>query len=103
MPFAEIARFLVRGLKARFRDQKCEFDVIRRHVGPGDLVCDVGANKGSFVWWLSRWCRDGRVIAFEPQPAFAARLAAVCRSLLPLRVGQNPMRNDFLTTPGWND
>jgi len=81
MPFAEIARFLVRGLKARFRDQKCEFDVIRRHVGPGDLVCDVGANKGSFVWWLSRWCRDGRVIAFEPQPAFAARLAAVCRSL----------------------
>ncbi len=81
MPVNEIARFLLRGLKARFRDQKCEFDVIRRHVRPGDIVCDIGANKGSFVLWLSRWCRGGRVIAFEPQPLFAARLAAVCRAL----------------------
>ena len=81
MPFSEIARFLLRGLKARFRDQTCEFDVIRRHVRPGDIVCDIGANKGSFVFWLSRWCHGGRVIAFEPQPQFAARLAAVCRSL----------------------
>lgn len=81
MPFTEIARFLVRGLKARFRDQRCEFDIIRRHVRPGDIVCDIGANKGSFVFWLSRWCRGGRVIAFEPQPHFAARLAAVCRAL----------------------
>ncbi len=81
MPVNEIARFLLRGLKARFRDQKCEFDVIRRHVRPGDIVCDIGANKGSFVLWLSRWCGGGRVIAFEPQPLFAARLAAVCRAL----------------------
>ncbi len=81
MPVTEIARFLVRGLKARFRDQKCEFDVIRRHVRPGDIVCDIGANKGSFVLWLSRWCRGGRVVAFEPQPLFAARLGAVCRAL----------------------
>src|SRR5215213_603329 len=81
MPFSEMARFLIRGLKARFRDQRCEFAVIRRHVGPGDIVCDIGANKGSFVWWLSRWCRGGRVIAFEPQPQFAGMLAAVCRAL----------------------
>jgi FkbM family methyltransferase len=77
----EIARFLVRGLKARFRDQTCEFDVIRRHVRPGDIVCDIGANKGSFVYWLSRWCGDGRVVAFEPQPDLAQRLADVCRAL----------------------
>lgn len=81
MSFVEIARFVVRGLKARFRDQKCEFEIIRRHVRPGDIVCDIGANKGGFVWWLSRWCRDGRVVAFEPQPQFAERLAAVCRAL----------------------
>ena len=81
MPVTEVARFLVRGLKARFRDQKCEFDVIRRHVRPGDIACDIGANKGSFVLWLSRWCRGGRVVAFEPQPLFAARLGAVCRAL----------------------
>src|SRR6187455_2999254 len=81
MLFIEIARFVVRGLKARFRDQKSEFDIIRRHLRPGDIVCDIGANKGSFVLFLSRWCRGGRVVASEPQPAFAARLAAVCRAM----------------------
>jgi FkbM family methyltransferase len=81
MPFTEIARFLARGLKARFRDQTAEFDIIRRHVRPGDIVCDIGANKGSFVYWLSRWCGNGRVVAFEPQPQFAQRLDAVCRAL----------------------
>ncbi len=81
MPFTEIARFLVRGLRARFRDQRAEFAIIKRHVRPGDIVCDIGANKGSFIYWLSRWCRGGRVIAFEPQPQFARGLAAVCRAL----------------------
>ncbi len=80
-PLNEIARFLVRGLKARFRDQIAEFDIIRRHVRPGDIVCDIGANKGSFVYWLSRWCGDGRVVAFEPQPELARRLADVCRAM----------------------
>lgn len=75
------SRFLFRALKARFRDQTIELQVIRRHVGRSDVVCDIGANKGSFVYWLSRWCRDGRVIAFEPQPALAANLAADCRAL----------------------
>src|SRR5580700_7398956 len=81
MSFTEIARFLLRGLKARFRDQRAEFDIIRRHVRPGDIVCDIGANKGSFIYWLSRWCRGGRVVAFEPQPQFAQHLADVCRAL----------------------
>ena len=81
MSLTEIARFLVRGLKARFRDQRCELDIIRRHLRPGDIVCDVGANKGGFVWWLSRWVRNGRVVAFEPQPQFAERLAAVCNAM----------------------
>jgi FkbM family methyltransferase len=81
MPITETARFLVRGLKARFRDQKPEFAVIRGHVRSGGIICDIGANKGSFIYWLSRWCGHGRVIAFEPQPQFAARLAAVCRAL----------------------
>ncbi len=73
--------FLVRGLKARFLDQRVEFDLIRQHVRPTDLVCDIGANKGSFVFWLSRWCREGTVVAFEPQPWFAASLAQTCREL----------------------
>jgi FkbM family methyltransferase len=77
----ESIRFRVRALKARFRDQTAEFDVIRRHIRSGDIVCDIGANKGSFILWLSRWCAGGRVIAFEPQPEFARRLAEVCRAM----------------------
>jgi FkbM family methyltransferase len=76
----ESIRFRVRALKARLRDQTAEFDVIRRHLRPGDIACDIGANKGSFVYWLSGWVRDGRVVAFEPQPELARRLADVCRA-----------------------
>jgi len=77
----ESIRFRIRALKARFRDQTAEFDVIRQHVRSGDIVCDIGANKGSFIFWLSRWCGTGRVVAFEPQPEFARRLAEVCRAI----------------------
>lgn len=67
-------------MKARFRDQKAECAVIRAHLRPGDTVCDIGANKGSFVPWLSRWVGHGRVVAFEPQPELARRLKDVCRA-----------------------
>jgi FkbM family methyltransferase len=77
----ENIRFRLRALKARFRDQRAEFDVIRRHIRPGDVVCDIGANKGSFIFWLSNWAgQGGRVVAFEPQPELARRLADVCRA-----------------------
>ena len=77
---SESIRFRLRALKARFRDQTAEFEVINRHLRPGDIACDIGANKGSFVPWLSRWCGTGRVVAFEPQPDLARRLADVCRA-----------------------
>ncbi|RXH19174.1 FkbM family methyltransferase [Bradyrhizobium guangzhouense] len=72
------ARFLVRALKARLRDERAELAVIRRHLRPGDIACDIGANKGSFIYWLSRWVRDGRVVAFEPQPELARNLSRLC-------------------------
>src|ERR1700683_4865230 len=74
-------RFRLRALKARFRDQRAEFDVIRRHVRGGDIVCDIGANRGSFVFSLSRWVGEGRVVAFEPQPELARSLAEACRAI----------------------
>jgi FkbM family methyltransferase len=77
----ESLRFRLRALKARFRDQRTEFAVIGAHLRPGDIVCDIGANKGSFVYWLSRWVGHGRVVAFEPLPDLAQRLAEVCRAI----------------------
>lgn len=76
---AESIRFRIRALKARFRDQKTELDFIEQHVRQNDVVCDIGANKGSFVYWLSCW--SGEVVAFEPQPELARRLANVCGAI----------------------
>jgi FkbM family methyltransferase len=75
------ARFLWRALKARYRDQVPELAAMRRVLRPGDTAVDVGANKGSYLLWLSRWVGPGRVVAFEPQPALAAYLREACAAL----------------------
>ena len=74
----EASRFLVRILRSRYRDHRTELSELRRHIRRGDLVCDIGANKGSFLYWLSRWSKPGRVIAFEPQPDLAEGLRRLC-------------------------
>src|ERR1700742_1196265 len=87
----ERARFAIRAAKARFRDHTAEMSAIRRHIKPGDTVCDIGANKGSFVYWLSRWVgKDGRVLAFEPQNDLARRLDKICKSAGLLNVKVEP-------------
>ena len=78
---ADSIRFRTRALKARLRDQRAEFDAIGGYLRPGDIACDIGANKGSFIYWLSRWVGDGRVVAFEPQPDLARDLAENCRAI----------------------
>jgi len=74
-------RFRIRALKAGLRDARAELAAIRRHLRPGDIACDIGANKGSFIYWLSRWVGHGRVVAFEPQPDLARDLANTCRAI----------------------
>jgi len=71
-------RFLARTLKARLRNERTELAAIQRHLKSGDIACDIGANKGSFIYWLSRWVGKGRVVAFEPQPEYARDLARLC-------------------------
>ena len=84
-PLAWLSRdsqhLVFRALRARLLDEKIELALIRRHVRPADTVCDIGANKGSFVFWLSRWCPKGQVVAFEPQPVFANLLLRLTRGL----------------------
>ncbi|CCE04146.1 putative methyltransferase FkbM [Bradyrhizobium sp. STM 3843] len=74
----EASRFVVRILRSRYRDHRTELAELRRHIRRGDVVCDIGANKGSFLYWLARWSRPGRVIAFEPQPDLAETLSRLC-------------------------
>ena len=74
-------RFLYRALRARFRDQRREIQAILGALRPDGLGVDVGAYKGSYVLWMSRGVREGRVVAFEPQPELAAYLRSACASL----------------------
>lgn len=47
--------------------------LLDRHLRPGDVVVDVGANVGVFAFRAARLVGPaGRVIAFEPDPANAA-------------------------------
>ena len=76
-----LPRFWFRALRARWRDQRAEIRSLVGAIAPGEAAVDVGANKGSFLPWLSRSVGgDGRVFAFEPQPELATYLARVCRA-----------------------
>nr|WP_249802680.1 FkbM family methyltransferase [Bradyrhizobium sp. 44] len=68
-------------MRARYRDQRAELRALRHHIRSGDVVCDIGANKGSYLYWLARWCGDGRLVVFEPQPSLAGRLSELCATL----------------------
>jgi FkbM family methyltransferase len=63
--------------------------VLQRFVREGDVVFDVGANRGIYVARLARQVGPrGHVYAFEPNPAFASCLArtaatAGCVTMLP--------------------
>jgi len=58
-----------------------ELKAIKRAIRPDDTVCDIGANKGSYTYWLSRWVPQGHVVAFEPQEQLASYLQRACASL----------------------
>lgn len=71
-------RFIYRGLKARYRDQRLEIEALLKALRPDHTAVDVGANKGSYLWALSRAVPRGRVVAFEPQPVLAQYLEVAC-------------------------
>jgi FkbM family methyltransferase len=87
------SRFLWRAWRARLADQAMELALIRRHSRRGGLACDVGANKGSYLYWMARW--SGRVVAFEPQPGLAAYLKTISATL--------PLRNVTVEQKGVSD
>jgi FkbM family methyltransferase len=97
-------RFLWRGLKAYYRDQRCELRALMQGLQPTDIAVDVGANKGSYLWALSRAVPQGRVVAFEPQPGLVEYLRVAVASLKnvciePLGVSDHPGRL-VLAIPG---
>lgn len=53
---------------------------LSKHVRPGSVCLDVGANVGVYVLQCARWTGPrGRVVAFEPNPVSADALAGHVR------------------------
>jgi FkbM family methyltransferase len=50
-------------------------DYLSARITPGQTVFDIGANVGVYVVQIARWSApDGRIVAFEPNPATLAVL-----------------------------
>jgi len=77
-----LPRFLYRAYRAKVRDERSEISLITQQLKNGGLAVDVGANKGSFLYWLRRAVgKTGKVIAFEPQPKLCRYLKRICASM----------------------
>ena len=70
---------------------------LRHHIQPGSEVWNVGANVGVYALQLAAWVGpDGHVLAFEPNPLAARRLAENVRlneledriEIVPLAIGE---------------
>lgn len=65
-----------------FKTTENELDILNRFVHRGDLVVDVGANKGAYTYRLARLVGiRGRVEAFEPIKELADHLVDASRQL----------------------
>lgn len=80
-------RLIQRAHRYRNRHDPAELEAIRRSLRAGDSVLDIGAHKGAYTYWMSRWVRPGgRVIAIEPQPDLASNLRSLYASAVDITV-----------------
>ncbi|OGW91501.1 MAG: hypothetical protein A3D28_02885 [Omnitrophica bacterium RIFCSPHIGHO2_02_FULL_63_14] len=56
-----------------------EFHLIADTLKPGGVAFDVGANIGSYMLWMSRFVKNGRIVCFEPDPKNFARCSDLVR------------------------
>ena len=71
----EKCHFIHRAWRYRLRAEAGPIRFMLEHLRPGDTALDIGANKGTYSYWMSKLCgRAGQVFAFEPQPNLAAYL-----------------------------
>ncbi|MFO0902365.1 MAG: FkbM family methyltransferase [Pirellulales bacterium] len=70
--------WLYRAWRYRLLVERPEVRFVLEHLRPGDIAIDIGAHKGAFLYWMQRAVgRDGRVVAFEPQPELAQYLRSL--------------------------
>ena len=82
MNLLKLLRYRHRAWKARRHNERAEIAAMLDLLRPGDTVLDIGAHKGSYLYWLRQAVgAQGRVLAFEPQPLLAAYLHEVVAAM----------------------
>lgn len=65
----ESLHMLHRAYRYKNRTERAEVRFMLKHDLRDKLVLDIGANAGIYAYWMSKAVgKNGRVIAFEPQP-----------------------------------
>lgn len=65
----------------RLRAERPELGFLLSQDLAGSTLLDVGANRGAYSYWMHRAAgRDGRVVAFEPQPELVEYLRKMKRA-----------------------
>src|SRR5262245_57347398 len=60
-----------------------EIHLLKRVCPPNKTGVDIGANIGTYTYYLKRYMRE--VVAYEPNPALADRLARIFRERVRVR------------------
>jgi len=87
--------------------ERKELDVIERRLQPGDTIMEVGAGIGFLSAYCARFLGDGRVFAYEANPALLTLIAEVhARNKVHPRVveallGEGDGERDFFVEPDY--
>lgn len=74
---------MLRAWRYRLRTEHHEIQFLLNHLCPGQTVIDVGAHKGAYTYWMAKGVgKEGKVIAFEPQPKLNAYLSLIAQHSL---------------------
>lgn len=64
----ELIKYSYRGYRMRYKVDPNELNYIIQNIKEGDVVLDIGAHKGGYLYWMEkRVKKKGKVYAFEPQ------------------------------------
>jgi len=94
-------------VRADIRDNERLAALLAELLEPGSDCLDVGAHEGTVLRELVRLAPDGRHVAWEPLPAFAARLRTefpsveVREAALSDRAGERDFAH-VVDAPGWS-
>lgn len=81
LTFKERLHYLHRFFRYRNRTEPDTVRFIEEEVSVGDVVLDIGANKGIVTYFLGKAAgTEGRVLAFEPQPEMEELIGKVAKS-----------------------